>query len=143
MRLKSFRHSESGAALVEFAIVLPVLLLLAFGIVDLGRLLYTYNNLTSAVREGARLASVQQDPTTGVSKAAVRDTVLRYAHSFGGNATPTVTVTPDAAPPNTQFVTVTITSYPFTWITPLPALASLASVNWTWPSAAYRWEGVP
>jgi Flp pilus assembly protein TadG len=138
MKLSSFRHSECGAALVEFAIVLPVLLLLAFGIIDLGRLLYTYNNLTSAVREGARLAAVLPDPQPNDPRVIAR--VQRYAVPFGGNATPTVTMTPNAALPNTQFVTVTITSYPFNWFTPLPALAGLNNIT-TWPSAAFRWEG--
>jgi Flp pilus assembly protein TadG len=127
--------------MVEFAIVLPLLLLLVCGIIDLGRLLYTYNNLTSAVREGARLASVQKDPTTGASQTAVRSRVQQWSFP-GRSGAPTVSVTPDAAQPNTQFVTVTITSYPFNWFTPLPALAGLTNVT-TWPSAAFRWEGAP
>jgi Flp pilus assembly protein TadG len=143
MKLSRFRRSECGAALVEFAIVLPVLLLLVFGIIDLGRLLYTYNNLTSAVREGARLAAVQQDPTTGASQQAVRDRVTQYVVSFGGNAgPPNVTVTPSAAYPSTQFVTVAITNYPFQFITPLPAFAGLSNTTIS-PSATFRWEGAP
>ena len=124
--------------MVEFAIVLPVLALLVGGIIDLGRLLYTYNNLTSAVREGARLASVQQDPTTGPSQAAVRDRVRQYVVSFGGSTEGlAVAVTPNAAQPNTQFVTVTITSYQFAWLTPLRSLGNVT----TWPTSAFRWEG--
>ena len=144
MKLSSFRRNECGAAMVEFAVVLPVLLLLVFGIIDLGRLVYAYNNLTLAVRQGARLAAVQQDPTTGASRAAVRDTVRQYAQPFGTAAlqTDAISVTADATPPLTQFVTVAITNnYPFTWLTPLPTLAGLASVNRTWPSATFRWEG--
>jgi Flp pilus assembly protein TadG len=143
MKLSGLRRSERGAALVEFAIVLPVLLLLVFGIIDLGRLLYTYNNLTSAVREGARLAAVQSNPTTAAAVSAVQARVQQYAVAFGGNAgAPTVTVTPDVAFPNTQFVTVAIVSYPFTFITPLPTLAGLTNVPIS-PSATFRWEGAP
>jgi Flp pilus assembly protein TadG len=52
----SFRN-ERGANLVEMAIVLPFLLLLLAGVIDLGRAFYTYLSLTNAVREGARFAA--------------------------------------------------------------------------------------
>lgn len=51
------RFSERGAAAVEMAIVLPLLVLLLGGIVDFGRAFYTKNILTNAAREGARAAS--------------------------------------------------------------------------------------
>ena len=46
--------NERGAALVEFAIVLPLLLLLVFGIIEFGFLLYNKAMITNASREGAR-----------------------------------------------------------------------------------------
>ena len=52
--------ARRGQALVEFALVLPVFLLLIFGIVDAGRLIYTYNTVANAAREGARVAIVNQ-----------------------------------------------------------------------------------
>lgn len=58
-----------GQALVEFAFVLPVFLLLFMGIVDLGTAVFTYNSLTNAAREGARLAIVNQDTTSIISRA--------------------------------------------------------------------------
>ena len=51
---------ERGQSLVEFALVLPVLLLFIFGIVDAGRLIYTYNTVSNAARDGARVAIVNQ-----------------------------------------------------------------------------------
>ena len=47
--------------MIEAAVVLPVLLLLLFGIMEVGRALMTYNLLTRAVRAGARLAVVTPD----------------------------------------------------------------------------------
>ena len=47
-----------GNAVVEFALVLPILLLVLFGITELGRMIMTTNVLNTASREGARLASV-------------------------------------------------------------------------------------
>ena len=47
--------------MIEAAVILPVLLLLLFGIMEVGRALMTYNLLTRAVRAGARLAVVTPD----------------------------------------------------------------------------------
>ena len=46
--------AQSGVAAVEMALLLPFLLLLAFGITELGRAVYQYNTLAKAVRDGAR-----------------------------------------------------------------------------------------
>jgi Flp pilus assembly protein TadG len=48
---------ERGAAMVEFALVLPLLLVLVFGIVDFGRAFQSWITLTNAAREGARLGA--------------------------------------------------------------------------------------
>ena len=140
MRMSNFRRSECGAALVEFAIVLPVLILLVFGIIDFGRMLFTLNNLTSAVREGARLAAVQ--PAGTALQAVVQPRVSSYVTSFGGSSSVTVNVTPATTQATTQFITVQIVSYPFTFLTPLPTIAGLTSINMS-PSATFRWEGAP
>lgn len=145
MKGKSGFRSERAAAMVEFAIVLPILLLLVFGIIDFGRALYTLNNLTAAVREGARLASTQisPDPTTGGSMSAVSTAVTNYVVGFGGNSgPPTISETFSGAPPNMQSVTVQIVNYPFTPITPLASLAGLGTIQMS-PSATFRWEGAP
>jgi len=57
------RRGQHGQALVEFALVFPVLLLLIFGIIDAGRLIYTYNTVANAARDGARVAIVNQSTT--------------------------------------------------------------------------------
>jgi len=145
MKIRTFASCDSGAALVEFAIVLPILLLLVFGVVDFGRALYTVNNLTSAVREGARLASTQisPDPTTGGSQAAVTTAVQSYVVAFGGNAgAPTVSESFVGAPPAMQSITVQIVNYPFTPITPLAGLIGLGTIRMS-PSATFRWEAAP
>jgi len=146
MKGKSGFRSERAAAMVEFAIVLPILLLLVFGIIDFGRALYTLNNLTAAVREGARLASTQisPDPTTGGSMSAVSTAVTNYVVAFGGNAgAPQVTETFNGgAPPNMQSITVQIVSYPFTPLTPIANFVGFGTIQMS-PSATFRWEGAP
>lgn len=58
------RRKPRGQALVEFALVLPFFALLLFGIIDLGRYVYTANTLNNAAREGARSATVGYWVTT-------------------------------------------------------------------------------
>lgn len=60
---------DEGAALVEFAFVLPVLVLFMFGIIQFGLAYDRKQNLNSAVREGARLASL---PTSTVDQVQQR-----------------------------------------------------------------------
>jgi Flp pilus assembly protein TadG len=63
--------SERGQSLVEFALVLPVFMLLVFGILDGGRAIVTYNDVSQATRNVARIASVTCfDTTTRCSTAS-------------------------------------------------------------------------
>jgi TadE-like protein len=50
------RKAQESQALIEFALVSPILLLLIFGIIDLGRAVFFYDTLNHAAREGARAA---------------------------------------------------------------------------------------
>ena len=52
---------RTGTAMIEAAVVLPVLILLLFGIMEAGRALMTYNLLTRSVRAGVRLAVITPD----------------------------------------------------------------------------------
>jgi Flp pilus assembly protein TadG len=63
-------HSR-GQSLVEFALVSPLFLLLMFGAIDFGRLIYTYSAISSASREGARLIATepqQQSDCTAIAR---------------------------------------------------------------------------
>ena len=63
------RRRGRGQALVEFALVIPLFLLLLVGLFDLGRAVFAYNTLTNAAREGARMAIVNQYEPTIVQRA--------------------------------------------------------------------------
>lgn len=55
----TYRRGEArGQTLVEFALVIPIFLSLLMGIADLGRVVWAYNSVASAAREGARFAIV-------------------------------------------------------------------------------------
>jgi len=62
MFLSSRSRRGRGQALVEFALILPVFLLIFFGIIDAGRLIFTYNTIANASRSAARVAIVNQSP---------------------------------------------------------------------------------
>ena len=53
------RPRSRGQSLVEFALVLPIFLLMLFGVIDLARIIYFNSTLSQAAREGARTASVE------------------------------------------------------------------------------------
>lgn len=70
---KAYRQ-EDGAALVEFALILPLFLLLALGTFDLGRAFHYWQDSTHLAAEGARWAAVGRNPGPGTTLAnSVRD----------------------------------------------------------------------
>jgi Flp pilus assembly protein TadG len=113
-RLSGPAARERGAAAVEFALLLPVLLLLVFGIIDFGRALNAQITLTQAAREGARLAALGQPDVVNRTQAAA---------SGLSPVTVTVTACPDGAGPGAD-ASVT-TSYPFSFATPIGAIAGM------------------
>ena len=84
------RPSGTGQSLVEFALVLPIFLLLLFGLIDIGRFVYTANALNEAAREGARFGSVAGGSAgcSGGREACVRkETLGRLAGVPGASVT--------------------------------------------------------
>jgi Flp pilus assembly protein TadG len=105
---------ERGAAAVEFALLLPVLLLLVFGIVDFGRALNAQITLTQAAREGVRLAALGQPNVVSSTQAAAT-----------GISPVTVTVTGCQAGAGPAADAVVKTSYSFSFVTPIGAIAAM------------------
>jgi Flp pilus assembly protein TadG len=73
-------HKESGASLVEFALLAPLLFLLLFGIIEFGWLFAQNLDVRHGAREGARLAAVNfpegPQPNSGVRSDANRDALV-------------------------------------------------------------------
>ena len=61
---------DSGQELVELSILIPLLLLIAFGVLDLGRLFHAAITITNAAREGARYGTFHPTDTAGIIGAA-------------------------------------------------------------------------
>lgn len=115
---RKFFREDKAAAMVEFAIVVPILLLLAFGIIDYGRFFFTYNNLTNAAREGARFLAVQGTPGSANAITACQTRVTDLVVNLAGTVTGTVTCVAVGASP-TATVEARIAGQVFTPIIPL------------------------
>jgi len=86
--IRPTRKDEKGQSLVEFALVVPMLLLLVFGIAEFGRAWMTKNILTGAAREAVRVLAVP-DPPGGVAAATTR---ANQVLTSGGITTATLTI---------------------------------------------------
>src|SRR3954451_22113697 len=75
---RSILRRRRGAIIVEFALVVPLLMLIVFGIIDFSRAYAQLNNINSSLREGARFGAAQKAPT----EAAVRAEVLRFSSAW-------------------------------------------------------------
>lgn len=75
MHFRMFKE-ERGASAVEFGLVLPILVLLLFGIAQFGILFNNYLTLTHAAREGVRWASLEKDVGTVKAKTIIATTGL-------------------------------------------------------------------
>ena len=64
------RKGERGQSLAEFALMLPILLIILAGVLDLGRLYYAYVAVTDAAAEGAAYAAVEPDDADGIYERA-------------------------------------------------------------------------
>lgn len=92
--IRRFRSPQvrRGQALVEFALAIPIVLLLMLGTLDLGRAIFAYNSVSNAARSAARVAIVNQDQTA-VEAEALNEAVgltpvtvepLSYPYAAGG-----------------------------------------------------------
>jgi hypothetical protein len=102
-RPRAFAFDGSGAAFLEFALVLPVLLIVFAGIVELGRALSAYGALERGARAGARALARAPDPSCdpGCSPGAARavEFARRAIAAETGLPPAAVRVRPDPAPP--------------------------------------------
>lgn len=106
-----------GAAVVEFAIVVPIFFLMVFGMIEFGRMVMVHQLLTGAARDGARRAVVN-----GATAGDVEQTVRNYltATSVDGQEA-SVNVTPDPATAETGTAVTVETGIAFEKVSWLPA----------------------
>ena len=128
LALNNRRRGERGQSLLELALVLPLLMMIAFGVIELGRAYYQYNTLSKAVRDGARYMSYHIYSTAEETKC---ENMVVYGNSAatGAPILPGLTtakvqmvssggITPytELTPP--KYVTMRINAFPYTPIMP-------------------------
>jgi Flp pilus assembly protein TadG len=159
-----FYQRERAQGIVEFALVLPLLLVLILGIIEAGRLLFVYSAVNSASREGARYGSASGDvggyvayyeDCAGIKAAAkrvgvlgnIQDDNIAISYDHGPN---TSVFSSDCPVPAGEFVTlgdriivqVTTTFDPIVPLVNLPAIP-ISSVSRRTILKSVRIEGTP
>ncbi len=125
------RSCEVGQALVEFALVITALLLIALGVFEFGRAVEAYSEISNGAREGARYASVHPDDLEGARAAALAKLVL------AGGAETEASISGDG-----KLVTVTV-RYGFQPVVPFVWSIFGSEVITLTNSSTMRVEGVP
>ena len=112
-------RSERGQSLVEFALVLPIFLVLVLGIIDFGLGLKSWITITNAAREGARYAAV----TCG--EVSDDTDVIAKTEDAAADLSEDVTVTVTNCPGESTESVVVEVDYDYSLITPLGGLLSM------------------
>jgi Flp pilus assembly protein TadG len=125
------KRADAGLAAVEFAFLVPILLVLFSGIVDISQMLYAYYQLDQAVAAGAQYAVLNAANVTSTNGASLATSIATVVENANGTAWTNDTVVVNNGP------TVTVTSG-------TPASSGTASnadkyycvtgsqMNWTW-----------
>jgi Flp pilus assembly protein TadG len=103
--------SDEGQAVVEFAVILPVLLLVLFGILQFGIVFNNYIQVTSAAREGARKAATSRALGVTAAESAATTSARNAAASLNQS---NLTITFPNSPTFVQGTDVTVkVQYPY------------------------------
>jgi hypothetical protein len=136
-RPRHFGREDRAAAMVEFAIVAPLLFMLVFGLIDVGRFMFEYHHLVNAVRDGARVGAVLPMTTAAERIASYHVITTRVVESVSLRPiNPHWVAVSEVGVAPTRRVRVTVTGYPFEPTTPFfTRRTTLPSVT-----AEYRYE---
>lgn len=129
--MRNLFRRQDGAVIVEFALVVPLLFLIVFGIIDFSRAYAQLNNINSSLREGARFGAAQGVPTAKDIKVEIDRFSRAWANPID---TSRVNVTIG------DNIVVSVTNYPIT----LPTLGAFLNITGRQVLASrtvsFRWE---
>lgn len=122
MRRKVNRKQERGATVLEMSVAGTILCLTIFGVIEFGRLMWTHNGLTDAVRRGARYAAMNTQSVTNVKNVVVfgvPSPAVGARPVVPGLTTSNVNVVYNNFGVKQGEVRINITGYTFSFIIPL------------------------
>ena len=135
---------DRGAAAVEFALVLPILLLFVMGTIEWGWFFFTHQRVVNAAREGARAGTLVPPPpngTTAQMQSEATTAANNYLTAVGLTATGVVASGDYVMTDGSHAVQVVIT-YPYTSLTQFPGISSLIPSQFQYTSVM-RWQDPP
>jgi Flp pilus assembly protein TadG len=110
--------NERGQAVAEFALVIPIFLLLVFAIVDFGMGFHAWITVTNSAREGARLGAV------GATQTEIEDEVYQTSSSLDADKLDVLVTNAEGNPGESVVVDV---EYDYELITPLSSVMGMVS----------------
>ena len=123
--IRRLRHSDDGAELIEMALIMPVLLLILAGMFDFGFLFRSWEAVTNAAREGARVGVL---PAYGCADGGpAEDRVVAYLTTSGIPAPPAANIVPAPETFNTPAGTISACRVNVTVTQNLPSLGSVTA----------------
>jgi Flp pilus assembly protein TadG len=134
---RRFFRRDAGSAIIEFALVVPILFTLVWGIISFSRAYQRLNTLTSSLREGARYRSTLQNPDTVWARDSVNARIRNFSTAFGYVIDTSQVQVPAF---NGYEVRVNVTSYPL--FAGLNFLGNLSAITVN-RAAIFRWERAP
>jgi Flp pilus assembly protein TadG len=135
---RRFLKRDRAAAVVEFALVVPLFVVLVTGIIMFSRAYTRLNALNAALRDGARMAAADQFPDSLTRQAVIKGRIVQFSSAFGFPIdTSQVTITYTPGGPN---VTVGVTNYPL--FAGMNFLGGLQNIQVT-RSVVFRHEWAP
>jgi len=146
MKTKRIIKDQKGGALVEFAIVLPLLVVLVMGIIEFGLLCYNKQVIANASREGARAGIVNGGPDYSGNQA-VKDIVKTYCNprmiDFSGNTVEDddITLTPSTRSTNFGDDFSVQVEYNYSFL--IPSLFGLGSTKTISAETVMSMEAIP
>ena len=123
------RREGRGQTLVEFALILPLLILVLVGIFDAGRAVFAYHTVNNAAREGGRQAIVDQ------TASHIQDRAAQHAVSLGVDAADVLVDYRDADDPDTPNSCLTAEGDPALGTDEIYGCLAVVQVPWQYTAA--------
>jgi Flp pilus assembly protein TadG len=124
-------RGERGAVAVELALVLPILLVLVFGVIDFGRAFNAQETLTQAAREGSRLAAVCNSASPSTCGTVAARTQAAAPNLTGMTVAPSICATGATSATDAVVTTTWTISYSSPLVGLIPGFPSSQTLTGT------------